>query len=63
MSDYRIKADHLVKTFTRNEKKNRKVDINAVDGISISVKEKEIVGILGPNGAGKPTLQIRRAHV
>ena len=56
MSDYRIKADHLVKTFTRNEKKNRKVDINAVDGISISVKEKEIVGILGPNGAGKTTL-------
>ncbi len=56
MSDYRIKADHLVKTFTRNEKKNRKVDINAVDGISISAKEKEIVGILGPNGAGKTTL-------
>lgn len=49
-------ADHLVKTFTKNEKKNKKVDINAVDGISLSVKNGEIVGILGPNGAGKTTL-------
>ncbi|MCM1039682.1 MAG: ATP-binding cassette domain-containing protein [Ruminococcus sp.] len=56
MSDYRIKADHLVKTFTKNEKKSKKIDINAVDGISLSVKESEIVGILGPNGAGKTTL-------
>lgn len=51
-----ITADHLVKTFTRNEKKNRKIEINAVDDISLTVKEGEIVGILGPNGAGKTTL-------
>ena len=46
-----IIADNLVKTFTKNEKKNKKSDFNAVDGISLNVKEGEIVGILGPNGA------------
>ena len=56
MSENRITADNLVKTFTRNEKRNRKMDINAVDGISLTVGEGEIVGVLGPNGAGKTTL-------
>ena len=56
MKEDRITANNLVKTFTKNEKKNKKVDINAVDGISLSVKKGEIVGILGPNGAGKTTL-------
>ncbi|MBE5932275.1 MAG: ATP-binding cassette domain-containing protein [Lachnospiraceae bacterium] len=49
-------ANNLVKTFEKNEKKQKKVEFNAVDNISISVGAGEIVGILGPNGAGKTTL-------
>lgn len=51
-----IKAENLVKTFSRIEKKNVKNEFNAVDDISLQIKEGEILGVLGPNGAGKTTL-------
>ncbi len=51
-----ITASHLVKTFVKHEKKNKKTEIYAVNDISVQVKEGESVGILGPNGAGKTTL-------
>ncbi len=51
-----IKAENLVKTFSRIEKKNIKTEFNAVDDISLQIKEGEILGVLGPNGAGKTTL-------
>ena len=42
----KITAKNIVKTYS-----NRRV----VDGISLDVKQGEIVGLLGPNGAGKTT--------
>ena len=43
-----IKVEHLVKRFPR-------VQRNAVDDISFSVRRGETFGLLGPNGAGKTT--------
>src|SRR5438445_11881278 len=42
----RLAADHLVKVY-----KGRRV----VRGVSVDIRQGEIVGLLGPNGAGKTT--------
>lgn len=41
-----LKATNLVKQYSKR---------TVVDGVSVSVKQGEIVGLLGPNGAGKTT--------
>ncbi len=41
-----LKANNLIKQYSKRA---------VVDGVSVSVKQGEIVGLLGPNGAGKTT--------
>lgn len=62
-----IQVDHLVKDFRvvkkesglkgafKNIVKSNKTLVRAVDDISFSLDEGEIVGYIGPNGAGKST--------
>jgi len=51
-----IQITDIYKSFIVKDKKTRsKMKIEAVKGISLTVKPGEIYGLLGPNGAGKST--------
>ena len=51
-----IQLNEVHKSFTVKDRKTRTTKrIDAVRGISLTVKPGEIYGLLGPNGAGKST--------
>ena len=54
-----IELDDVRKTFVVRARKGRmrreRREIDAVDGITLTVEEGELLGYLGPNGAGKST--------
>src|SRR2546426_10416516 len=52
-----VEAEDLRRTYrtTTGTFRRRALDVEAVRGISFSIKEGELFGLLGPNGAGKTT--------
>lgn len=51
-----LEVTDLKKKFVKIDKKKRKTEFYADNGISFKASDGEVIGILGPNGAGKTTL-------
>jgi len=50
-----LQTDGLAKTYAVRRKHGQDAAVEAVRGVDLSIRAKEIFGFLGPNGAGKTT--------
>jgi len=51
-----LRVDDLHVTFDVRDERGRRRPLRAVDGVSLRVREREVVGLVGESGSGKSTL-------
>jgi len=54
--DYIVKVENLSVYFTKGGMFSKKTVIKALDGVSLTIRNREILGVVGESGSGKTTL-------